>query len=330
MTEQLNKTEEAITDNYFSDMDDSDEKETIIDDQKETIEEESTEKEGTVEQDIFDNLLKEATTKYSNKDTVETVTDKQTDKEKPRGVSKDLLDKEGNVLALAGKERRVYERNTKLEKELDSIKILNTQYETKLKGYEEHIKATNDTNSIASQHTPQEQQIAYELLTQFKQDPVKTINTLIADVKAKGMNIDGIGQGVDTKAVKDMIANELKPFTEQHEMGVKQREQQETGKREYNAFIAKYPDAVEHVDELVYILDRAPQMTPTEAFFNLREHYRTNNLEWNSSTKLTPAARPSGRYEGNNLQKQDASPFAPLETSYKSIIKDAMVQANRK
>lgn len=248
----------------------------------------------------------------------------------------DLVGKDGQVIAVGGKERRFYEaaQTSKREvitltKQLDDATI--------------RLKAFDDAGSVGKQYelTPEEVVTGAQLMSSYKKDPVSTIKYMLTEAQASGHNIDDIGT-TDMTAMKKMLDEAMKPLTDQRQAELDTQENTAQAKEQYNAFMGKYPDAAVHEDTIAQLLNEDPSLSPDAAYFKLQSYYATKNLDWKMSLAMLKAqpAQTSGT-ENTQLALPDGNSIAPnrvtdkpeiadVNTSTGDIIKEAMAEAGYK
>ena len=129
----------------------------------------------------------------------------------------DLLGPNGQVIARAGMERRIYERafNDARGRITPVFEKMNKEVEV-LRG---QIAAHAEYNSTARelQLNPTEQILGLKLIAAYRKEPQATLNYLLTEAKANGHNVTlGDQHGIDATAISSMIDKKLQPFTEQH------------------------------------------------------------------------------------------------------------------
>lgn len=300
--------------------------------------EESTQENDTLEdimQEVQDTSKQKGDTTDKNINTDEQIK-KQSNKQRGNNNSQDLVDENGNVIAKAGAERRFYEENVKLkrDKEIFNTKVLPTLKENynnmlaKVQAYDETFKALR-----ADDLTTDDIQTGLELVRQWKKSPAETLKFLLTQAKSYGINIEGINNGVDTAAINQMLDQKLQPFMQEREQKAQERLIQQKAKRTYDDFMTKYPDAINHTDELAFLYKRNPNMSLDAIYYQLRNHYAENGYDFNT---------PLAEILNNRKQKPNKTSFnsvninqdlngtkiqpsiASINKSYDAIIKEVL------
>ena len=258
----------------------------------------------------------------------------QQEQGQPRGPQ-DLVDREGNVIARGGKERRFYETAQKERQRADTLENEVNTLRTKVEAFEGTANLPNQYNL-----TPEELTTGAQLISAFKDNPVDTIKYLLTEAQSAGHNIEGVGQGTDVAALSKMIHDKLSPLTTERQQTLEHQQRQEQATQVYNQFMSNYPDAAVHQDTLAQLLERDKSLSPEAAYFKLKSFYLEKGLDWNTpldvheqnsqaqhakETENTQSSLPSGSTPAENLT--DAAQIASVETDMEDIIKDSMREA---
>ena len=269
-------------------------------------------------------------TPSGDKDTVQGDASQQ---QKPAGSPQDLVDKDGNLIAAGGKDRRFYETAQRERIRADTV----TKENETLKA---QIAAVNDAGTLGTQYdlTPEELTTGAQLIAAYKKNPVETIQYMLTQAQASGHNVEAIGGGgTNMDAVKQMLDKALQPLVAEQ---TERTDTQATNARAleiYNDFSAKYPDAAIHENSLARLLKQEPSLSPEAAYFKLRSYYFERKLDWTKSLEQLQQA-PTAPSVGNTQQAlpeggvsqdgvTDTARVADVNTSFDEIIRDAMKEA---
>ena len=247
----------------------------------------------------------------------------------------DLVDRDGNVVAQGGKERRFYEtaqreraRAENLNKELTTVKA--------------QMEAVSNAGTLGTQYSlsPEEVTTGAQIIAAYKNNPVETIQYMLTQAQASGHNIDAITTGgLDVSAVKQMLDTALQPLVSEHKEKADTQAAQDRAVGVYNDFIAKYPDSAVHENTLARLLQEDASLSPEAAYFKLQSYYARNTLDWTKSLEQlqqqqnvaatrvenTQQALPEGSVANANVT--DKPQIADVNTSTDDIIRDAMAEA---
>ena len=249
----------------------------------------------------------------------------------------DLVDREGNVIAKGGKERRFYEQ---LQVNKQQNAALNQQVQ-QLQG---QLDAVNNAGTLGTQYdlSPEELTTGAQLVKSFKEDPVNTVKYLLTQAQAAGHNIEDIGAGgADMSAIKQMITEAISPLAAEQQQRVESEQNRQEAVKVYQGFMAKFPDANIHEDSLARLLESDKSLTPEAAYFKLKSFYLEKGLDWNTPLD-THAQQEQQRQQtpevntqqtlpsGGNIPAQnvtDTADIADVGTSYDEIIRQSMRDA---
>jgi hypothetical protein len=225
----------------------------------------------------------------------------------------DLVLNDGTVIK-GGAERRLYEKNQRIEGQLQQEQQERQRLANELEQARGQMKAYEQAFSSAQQYgiSPQEANVGHRIVAAYKKDPVGTINYLLTEAKAAGHDVSAIGgSNVDTAAIQRAIEQKLKPITDQYRAQEEQTQQQREAEQEAQQFFQRYPDAATHENELSRLLERNPQMSPDAAYFALREYYARNGLDFRYPLSAYQQQRAQGGGQSGGQQTQQPAPSVP-------------------
>ena len=249
----------------------------------------------------------------------------------------DLVDREGNVIAKGGKERRFYEQ---LQVNKQQNAALNQQVQ-QLQG---QLDAVNNAGTLGTQYdlSPEELTTGAQIIKSYKEDPVATVKYLLTQAQAAGHNLDDIATGgADMSAIKQMVNEAVSPLVQDRQQRVDAEEHQKKAQDVYNGFMSKYPDAQMHENSLARLLETDQNLTPEAAYFKLKNFYLEKGLDFSvpletlaqqeQQRKQTPEVNTQQTLpSGGNIPAQnvtDTADIADVGTSYDEIIRQSMRDA---
>lgn len=204
--------------------------------------------------------------------------------------TRDLVDPiTGRVVAKGGIERRVYEEGQRHSRE-------NNQLKQQLQQATQRLSAVNEVTqeAVRLNVSPQDQLVAVRIMSEFMRDPVKTLETLVAEVKSKGYPIpfleQGVTPGMDMAAIQRMIDNKMSPITEQQTQARQQQEHQRRAEAEINSFLEDNQEANSNLDVLSEMLQAQPGLSLHSAYTKMIRWAHENQLDWTQSLKQQIAA----------------------------------------
>ena len=226
---------------------------------------------------------------------------------------RDLVDPvTGRLVASGGIERHVFEEGQRHARENVAIKGQLQQ----LQGFVQSVgEVTREAARLNIK--PEDQMIAMRVMSDFLRDPVKTVQYLVEEVKAKGYPIpfleQGISPGMDMSAIARMIDTKMQPFTQQHQLTQQQAQMKQRAEGELNSFLGNNPDANENLDVLSEMLQAQPSLSIHDAYTKMIRWAHENELDWTQPLKQQIAARqqaPQGQQPTH--QQPTQQPSRPL------------------
>jgi hypothetical protein len=205
--------------------------------------------------------------------------------------TRDLVDPiTGRTVAKGGIERKVYEDGQRAARE-------NNQLKTQLAGASRQLAAINQVTqeAVRLNVAPQDQIAAIRVMSDFMRDPVKTLEYLVAEVKAKGYQIpfleQGVTPGMDMTAIGRMIDSKMQPLTQQQQAQQHEREQRSAAERDLNTFLEDNQEANQNLDVLAEMLNAQPGLPLQSAYTKLIRWAHENGLDWTQPLKPQIAGR---------------------------------------
>jgi hypothetical protein len=247
----------------------------------------------------------------------------------------DLVDRDGNVIASGGKERRFYETAQKERSRAEGL----ANEVTSLK---QQMEAINSAGTLGTQYnlSPEELTTGAQLISSYKNNPVETMQYMLTQAQASGHNVDGIGGGgsMDMQAVKQMLDTALQPLLSEHTERADTQEANDRALGIYNGFMTQHPDAAVHENSLARLLQEDPNLSPEAAYFKLQNFYLQRSLDWTKpleqlhkefsaakTSESTQQQLPEGGVATSNVT--DTARVADVNTSTDDIIRQAMEEA---
>ena len=272
----------------------------------------------------------------SSEQSPQTSPDQQPVQQQTRGPE-DLKDKDGNVIAQGGRERRFYEvahrekaRAEGLSKELDTAKA--------------QIDAINQAGNVGTQYglTPDEVTTGAQLMQAWKKAPANTVQYMLTQAQSLGHNVDNItGGGMNMEAVQQMLNTSLAPLLGERQERADTQAARDEAVKQYNAFNTQYPDAAVHDNSLSQIIKQEPTLSLDAAYFKLRSFYSERGLDFSKSLETLQQEYEAAKGNGaNNTQPQppdggsvnpsnatNTARVADVNETFDDIIKDAIRSA---
>lgn len=206
--------------------------------------------------------------------------------QQPNNNPQDLVDKDGKIIAKAGAERRIFEENQRMRKEMQQfhaqvLPTIRQQYqamENELANYKGVVEGLK-----AQDLSPQDIQSGLDFARQWKKDPKNVVKFLLTTLQSNGIDVDieGMNSSVQASAIKQMIDEKFRPFMEERENANRIAQQEQEVENEYNNFIQKYPDATIHDKTLGFMIRKDPSLSPEIAYYQLKNYYLRKGLDFN-------------------------------------------------
>lgn len=199
--------------------------------------------------------------------------------------TRDLVDPvSGRTVARGGIERRVFEEGQRHARENNQLKTQLGQAMQRLSGVNEVTQEATRLNV-----SPQDQVVAVRIMSEFLRDPVKTLETLVAEVKSKGYQIpfleQGVTPGMDMAAIQRMIESKMAPLTQQQDAQRQQAEVTARATRDLDAFLEDNQDAHSNLDVLSEMLQAQPGLSLHNAYTKMIRWSHDNGLDWTMPLK---------------------------------------------
>lgn len=248
-----------------------------------------------------------------------------------------LVDGQGNVVANAGKERRLWERVQRFEHfEVPQLQrtiseLTNTAAQTQVLNNVPRQLGLSDEDAVQG----------LRLIASYKKDPVATIQYILTEARAAGHNVQAENQGqVDLAAVSRLLDDRLGPLLEDRATQQRTTKADQDAARQYQDFTTRFPDAVMHEDIIAGILQRDKTLSPDAAYYQLRLWAQEHKLNWNQPLRpQIDAAQqgetqkpvpPLGGGRGGNapvIDTKEAASVAGADADTGDIVKQAMREA---
>ncbi len=261
-----------------------------------------------------------------------------------------LIDKNGKIVARAGKEARLYQDVHKFRGQAQTMQGQVAEVNGRLRkaveiGQRLHrdlleARAVND--SVKQFGLEQSEHLtALRLYKELRDNPQTAIKNILTRAAANGINIAELGatSGVDPKSLVDLvretIGKELNPLRESTAAAARQR-QEETAlaqrqgeiQSEVDQFFRENPEAVPYLQVFTNTIKQYPKMTLGEIWSRIELHFARNPQDRRSNQNSqrgrngTRRSLPQGRnVPVGNRQGDD---MAPVSDSYSTIVQAAL------
>lgn len=176
-----------------------------------------------------------------------------------------LVDAQGNVIARAGRERRLYEQQRAVERAVTPLRQELDQTKAQLQAFREAAQLPTQLGL-----NPQDVTTAMQFMSHWRRDPVGAARNMLTELKAAGYNLDELGSTVDAGAIRRMVMDAVAPFQQDREAERQRAEQQAAVQREIESVFTDMPWTRNQQSELALVLEADPQLPLREAAYRLQ------------------------------------------------------------
>lgn len=208
-----------------------------------------------------------------------------------------IYDANGSQVAKYGAQRAIFHRIYPIVQSL----------ETELSGLRGTLKNYEDANAVAKREglSLDEHSAALQMFVSWKNDPIKTMQTLLTMAEQAGRDVSPIKQGgIDMAALrasmKEEIAAAIQPFsflTEQQKAQQQELESIELAKQAFAEFVEEFPDSTPHHEAIANVM-RDKNVDARQAYWAVRAFAAENGLDWKKPLAEQLLARDNRN--GNN------------------------------
>ncbi len=215
-----------------------------------------------------------------------------------------LYDRNGNMLARAGSERRLFERNNRMKADLaekdNRINFLTQQLQTNTGLSEEPRRLGLVADDM---------RIGLPIIAEFKKDPVSAVRNMLEMVMGMGHNLSDIlgnsaKDAVEMKAIQRMLDDRLAPLQEAKQSAERQTREtqfQQQAVQEVERFFDKHENSRVHAQVIDNLLGKREGMSPEDAYYELKVFAAQNGLDF--SKPLAPQMQANVRATPGNRQQ---------------------------
>lgn len=176
-----------------------------------------------------------------------------------------LVDGQGNVIARAGRERRLYEQQRAVERAVTPLRNELEQTKAQLQAYREAASLPTQLGL-----NPQDVSTAMQFMAHWRRDPVGAARNMLTELKAAGYNIDELGSTVDAGAIRRMVMDAITPFQQDREAERLRAEEQARVQREIDTLFVDMPWTRMQQKEIALVIEADPNLTLRDAAYRLQ------------------------------------------------------------
>ena len=120
-------------------------------------------------------------------------------------------------------------------------------------------------------------ELGVDFVNHWKTDKVGCVKKLLTALEKEGIDVGQILTHDDSRLrVMQGVNQQMAPVIQQRE----QERRYAESKNLLDGFLAKYPDAWNHLEEITGVMQRTGVRNPYDAYFRLRRAYTNNNQSW--------------------------------------------------
>lgn len=260
-----------------------------------------------------------------------------------------LVNQQGQIVARAGSERRLYEKSTRLEAQLKQTKTAHENDRQLLQRAAQEIKGMREVYGMAEnlRMSTREAMLGLTLVDKFKKDPVDFFKYVLTQMAAVGQDVTKLvpelgAAAVSPDGIKQLIQQELRgalgPVRETREQDIRQQQAINDAEREYTAFVERFPDVTTHEDVIARLIQDDENLSLDAAYYKLKSFAAENRLDFsrplkpqiearqrsgNTQTQAAPQQRTQSRPMPNgrgNAPVVSNQPRFTADSSYEDII----------
>lgn len=167
-------------------------------------------------------------------------------------------------------------------------------YRERLDVAEKYIEDTRDIVDTVQRLgvNKQQMEIGAQFAQKWTKDPIGTTKELLTFLESKGIDISQVyDHQVDNSQsrIDAEVNRRMQPILEQQRQEEAHRQARET----LDTFLNNYPDAEEHLGEIVEVMRRGNFRNPYDAYDRLRRVYQKHGVDWFGREYEEPAPQPS-------------------------------------
>ena len=123
----------------------------------------------------------------------------------------------------------------------------------------------------------QEIELGVDFVNHWRTDKVGCVKKLLTALEKEGIDVGQILTHDDSQLrVMQGVNQRVQPIMQQREQEMRIAE----SKNLLDGFLAKYPDAWNHLEEITGVMQKTGVRDPYDAYFRLRRAYQNNNQSW--------------------------------------------------
>lgn len=235
-----------------------------------------------------------------------------------------LVNQQGQIVARAGSERRLFEKSARLETQLTATKKLNEKATQDLQRAVQEVQGMRQVYGLGEslRMTTQEAMLGLRMVDMYKKDPSEFFKYVLTQVTAAGHDVSKLlpeagAAAVSPEGIQKLIQRELQqalgPVRETREADARQQKIDADIEIEYNQFVERFPDAPIHEDVIARLIQDDTNLTLDAAYYRLQAFAYKNGLDFSLPLKPQIEARSkSGNTQRNAPPPQQRTQQRPM------------------
>lgn len=239
-----------------------------------------------------------------------------------------IVDKTGKIIAGAGESARHWQAASRATARVGQLER-QLQATSQMKEADQRLLA--QAREIAEMPTKlgvsrEDFNEGITLIKQFGENPVNVAREIVARTLALGYNVTDIlgakaGDALEMKAVTRLVNDATAPIREQRDREARLQENNTRAEGEYNKFVARYPDAETHGNEIAHLM-KSRNLNAVEAYHEVKLFAAENRLDFNEPLGPQIQALQSGR--GQSQQPGARRHDAPMPNGHRGNDRNTM------
>lgn len=170
------------------------------------------------------------------------------------------------------------DKETRLEDgDLDKAELAQFRERTEFLEKQMQIAAPVMDYLVQNQMGKQEIELGVDFVNHWRTDKIGCVKKLLTALEKEGIDVGQILTHDDSQLrVMQGVNQRMQPIMQQRE----QEQRMAESRNLLDGFLAKYPDAWNHLEEITSVMQKTGVRNPYDAYFRLRRAYTNNNQSW--------------------------------------------------
>lgn len=227
--------------------------------------------------------------------------------ENKRNAERRIKEKQQREQAADDKGKDEPKQETRLEDgDLDKAELEQIRERTEYLEQQMSIAAPVMDYLVQNKMGKQEIELGVDFVNHWRTDKVGCVKKLLTALEKEGIDVGQILTHDDAQLrVMQGVNQQMQPIMQQREQEMRMTE----SKNLLDGFLAKYPDAWNHLEEITGVMQKTGVRNPYDAYFRLRRAYTQNNQSWFGEERIveevegelptvpSPRANAYGKYQ---------------------------------